>query len=76
MDTWVCGQNESDVLKGCLVILKFELFLIGIPSTLDIVVYSGSKFVFTNKVQNEHLVLVNIGYISKPMYQKMVAFGD
>ena len=46
VDTWVCGQNESDALKGRLVIFEFELFLIGIPSTLDVVVYSGSRLIF------------------------------
>ena len=76
MDMWVCGQNEYDVLKGCMVIFEFELFFIGIPSTLDVVVYYGSRLVLTNNIQNEHLVLVNIWYLPKMMYQKMAAFGD
>ena len=76
MDMWVCGQNESDVLKVCLVIVEFKLFFIGIPSTLDVEVYYGSRLVLTNNIQNECLVLVNIGYLPKLMYQKMVAFGN
>ena len=64
------------MLKGPLVIFGFELLLIGIPSTLNNVVYSGSGFIFTNNVQNECSVLVNTGYVPKLMYQKMVTFGD